>query len=51
MIASKIDFSKITGSIVAGGIPNKTEFKTGDKIAVANPTLNPNLYEAMSVKK
>jgi hypothetical protein len=46
-----VDLIRIIGSISAGGIPKRTEFSRGDKIAVAIPTLNPNLYDAMRVKK
>lgn len=43
MAASKTDLIKIDGNTSAGGMPNKTEFRIGDKIAVAKPTLRPNL--------
>jgi len=51
MSDNKVDFMRIIGSTAAIGIPNKTELRMGDSIAVSRPTLHPNLYEATSVKK
>ena len=42
-IANKLDLIKIIGNTKTGGIPNRKLFINGDKIAVAKPTVKPNL--------
>ena len=47
----RIDFVNIAGSIANAGIPNNILLIIGDKTAVIKPTLIPNLYDAINVKK
>lgn len=49
--ANKDDFISIIGNTLTGGIPNNKLLTIGERMAVKSPTLKPNLYPAISVKK